>query len=296
MQMTLTSQGRSASALTGALSGNGTVTLESAAVAGLDPRAFEVAIRASDSGQAADDVRLRQIVERALAAGAMSVASAQIPFTIGDGRIRIGATTLDAEGARAIVSGGYDIPADQADIASAWLRRRRLASSGRPEIQLFAVGTPDALEPHRRCRGAVVMAGGAGDRPRNPAARCDRTRRAAAAGSPPFAAASRRPGTVGGTPDAVCPACRRPKCRFPAAIHAGLRRRPRPSRHGRRLRRPIVNVPAARGPDSECAGGQSAGGAAAAGDRGQTGTGSGQAEAAAAAPMALTPPAAAPGR
>ena len=37
MQMTLASQGRSASALTGALSGSGTVTLESAGIVGLDP-------------------------------------------------------------------------------------------------------------------------------------------------------------------------------------------------------------------------------------------------------------------
>ena len=125
MQMTLASQGRSASALTGALSGSGTVTLESAGIAGLDPRAFEIAIRASDSGQATDDAKLRQIVEPVLSAGALSVASAQIPFNVRDGRIRVGATTLDAEGARAIISGGYDIPADQADIRAAWLRRRR---------------------------------------------------------------------------------------------------------------------------------------------------------------------------
>ena len=68
MQMTLTSQGRSASALAGALSGSGTLTLEAARIAGLDPRAFEVAVRANDSGQAKDDVRLKQIVE-ARAAG-----------------------------------------------------------------------------------------------------------------------------------------------------------------------------------------------------------------------------------
>ena len=146
MQMTLASQGRSASALTGALSGSGTVTLESAAVAGLDPRAFEAAIRASDVGQATDDVKLRQIVERALAAGALSVKSAQIPFSIGDGRIRIGATTLDAEGARAIVSGGYDVPADQADIRVSLASTAAGSASSRPEIQLFAVGTPDALD------------------------------------------------------------------------------------------------------------------------------------------------------
>ena len=142
MQMALTSQGRSASALSGALSGSGTVTLEAVKIAGLDPRAFEVAVRASDSGQTKDDARLKQIVEPALAAGALSVASAQIPFNVRDGRIRVGATTLDARGVRAIVSGGYDIPADQADIRAALALTM---TAGRPEIQLFAVGTPDGL-------------------------------------------------------------------------------------------------------------------------------------------------------
>jgi hypothetical protein len=145
MQMTLASQGRSASALTGALSGSGTVTLESAGIAGLDPRAFEVAIRASDGGQATDDTRLRQIVEPVLSSGALSVASAQIPFSIRDGRLRVGATTLDAKGARAIVSGGYDIPADQADIRAVLASTAVGAATGGPEIQLFATGSPDAL-------------------------------------------------------------------------------------------------------------------------------------------------------
>jgi large subunit ribosomal protein L24 len=121
------------------------VTLESAKVAGLDPRAFEVAVRASDNGQTTDDVKLRQIVEPALSAGALSVASAQIPFTIRDGRMRIGATPLDAPGVRAVVSGGYDIPADQADIRAALALTMALPATGRPEIQLFAVGTPDGL-------------------------------------------------------------------------------------------------------------------------------------------------------
>jgi len=146
MQMTLASEGRSASALTGALSGNGTLTLESAGIAGLNPRAFDAAIRASDNGQATDDVRLRQIIEPVLSAGALSVASAQIPFNVRDGRLRVGATTLDAEGARAIVSGGYDIPADQADIRASLASTAAGPATSRPEIQLFAVGTPDALD------------------------------------------------------------------------------------------------------------------------------------------------------
>jgi large subunit ribosomal protein L24 len=122
------------------------VTLESVRVAGLDPRAFDVAIRASDEGRATDDNKLRQIVEPALSGGALSVKSAQIPFSIRDGRIRIGATTLDAEGARAIVSGGYDVPADQADIRASLASTGVGAAASRPEIQLFAVGSPDALD------------------------------------------------------------------------------------------------------------------------------------------------------
>jgi large subunit ribosomal protein L24 len=145
MQMTLASQGRSASALAGALSGSGTVTLESAAIAGLDPRAFDVAIRASDAGQATDEVRLRKIVEPALSGGALLVASAQIPFTIRDGRLRAGPTALDAEVARAVVSGGYDLPADQADIRASIVLAGAGQSGSPPEIQVFATGSPDAL-------------------------------------------------------------------------------------------------------------------------------------------------------
>jgi len=146
MQLTLASQGRSASALTGALSGSGAVTLESARIAGLDPRAFDAAIRASDSGQAADDRKLRQIVGPVLSAGALSVQSAQIPFSIGDGRLRIGATTLQGDGARAIISGGYDIPADQADVRASLVSTAAGEAPGDPEIQLFAAGPPDSLE------------------------------------------------------------------------------------------------------------------------------------------------------
>ena len=146
MQMTLASEGRSASALTGALSGSGTVMLESAGIVGLDPRAFDAAIRASDNGQATDDSRLRQIVEPALSGGVLSVKSAQIPFNIRDGRIRVGATPLDAEGARAIISGGYDVPADQADIRANLASTTAGAATSRPEIQLFAAGSPDALD------------------------------------------------------------------------------------------------------------------------------------------------------
>ena len=146
LQMTLSAQGRSTSALSGALSGSGTVTLESSAISGLDPRAFEIAIHASDAGQAMGEAKLKQLVDPVLSAGALLVASAQIPFTIRDGRLRVAATTLDAGTAHAIVSGGYDIPADQADIRAVIALAEDAPGSGHPEIQIFAAGTPDRLD------------------------------------------------------------------------------------------------------------------------------------------------------
>jgi AsmA-like C-terminal region/AsmA family len=145
LKMTLSTQGRSASAIAGALSGSGAVTLESARITGLDPRAFDVAIRGSDAGQATDEAHLRKIVEPALSGGALLVASAQIPFTIRDGRVRVDPTTLDSDFARAIVSGGYDIPADQVDIRATLASRPVDEVASRPEIVLFAAGTPDLL-------------------------------------------------------------------------------------------------------------------------------------------------------
>jgi uncharacterized protein involved in outer membrane biogenesis len=145
LQMTLSSQGRSASALLGAMSGGGIVKLESGTITGLDPRAFDIAIRASDSGQVGDDNKLRQVVESALSAGELPVASAEIPFTVQDGRLHVDATTLEAQGARARISGGYDVPADQADIRLTLTSTTQGAEGARPEVQLFTVGSPDKL-------------------------------------------------------------------------------------------------------------------------------------------------------
>ena len=145
LKTTLVSQGRSVQALTGALSGSGTLTLEGASITGLDPRAFEVATLASDLHQLTDDTRLRQIVEQVLAAGALPVTSAQVPFNIRDGRLRVDGATLDGTGGRAIISGGYDIAADQVDVRASLTSSVVGSANSRPEIQLSAVGTPDAL-------------------------------------------------------------------------------------------------------------------------------------------------------
>jgi len=146
LQMTLAGAGRSAAALAANLSGGGLVSLEQGRIAGLDPKAFEAAMRAAEGGQPIDDVKLGRIVEPVLAQGALTVAKAQIPFSIDQGRLRVSPTPLDGEGARIVLSGGYDIAADQVDLRAVVTVPGLASGAFQPEIQLLATGTPDALQ------------------------------------------------------------------------------------------------------------------------------------------------------
>ncbi len=269
LQATLTSQGRSASALAGALSGSGTLTLEAAKIAGLDPRAFEVAVRASDAGQVKDEARLRQIVEPALSGGALAIPSAQIPFTVRDGRLRVGATTLDTNGVRATVSGGYDIPADQVDIRTALALTM---TAGRPGDPAACRRHIRCAQPHRRRCPVVFLAGGADHRSRNPPARRHRTRRTAAADAGADLIAGGGAGAAGGGP-AACAAADAGAAARPAASARegegnpapGATRRQRTARAftaGRR--RPAAGRAAAAADRREAAAGRRKGKAAAA--------------------------------
>src|SRR6202000_1597448 len=94
-----------------------------------------------------DKNRLPQLVAPVMAAGSLPIANAQIPFNIRDGRLRIDATTLESTNAHVIISGGYDMRADQADVRLSFSANSIGSPSSRPEIQLFAAGTPDALNP-----------------------------------------------------------------------------------------------------------------------------------------------------
>src|SRR5581483_6789673 len=99
----------------------------------------------SDLNQVPDETRLRQVVDSALSAAGFPVASAEFPVIIRDGRLRVDGTTLETKGARAIVSGGYDIPADQADIRASLASTVIGSATSHPEIQLFAAGPPDTM-------------------------------------------------------------------------------------------------------------------------------------------------------
>uniref|UniRef100_E6VMH6 AsmA family protein n=1 Tax=Rhodopseudomonas palustris (strain DX-1) TaxID=652103 RepID=E6VMH6_RHOPX len=152
LQGTMASSGRSASALAGALSGGGTMSLAQASISGLDPGAFAVAIRATDQGQPIDADHLARLVEPALKAGPLKVDSAQFPLSVSDGRLKLAPTTLQARDARAVVSGGYDIAAGQADLRVT-LALAEAGPEQPPEIRMFAAGPPDRMEWSRDLSG-----------------------------------------------------------------------------------------------------------------------------------------------
>lgn len=145
LQMTLASRGRTAGVLIAALSGSGTIALDQAALPGLDPGAFDAAIAASDARSALSEAALRELVGAALLKSPLAVAPVQIPFTMRDGSLRVAATTLQAERARVVISGGYDLAADQADIRANLASTTIGTDTNRPEIQIFAHGPPDHL-------------------------------------------------------------------------------------------------------------------------------------------------------
>lgn len=143
-QLSLQAAGRTAATLAGSLSGNGTVKLENAKLAGFDPAAFDAAIRASDQG-VTDTARLRDTAERAMA-GPLNLPGVEFPLTLRAGRLRLDNTTVTTEAAQIAISGSYDITASDLDLRAALVSTAAKGppAAGRPEIRVALKGPADA--------------------------------------------------------------------------------------------------------------------------------------------------------
>ncbi len=115
LDMAAEGSGRSATALVGSLSGNGSFTLENGTVERLDPAVFDALMRAVDGGLPIDAGRVRTWLDKALAARALPVTRAEgtITLTAGQARlsntiVRTPAVELTAGGSVNFADGGLD--------------------------------------------------------------------------------------------------------------------------------------------------------------------------------------------
>jgi large subunit ribosomal protein L24 len=114
--------GRSPRALVGSLNGSGTLVLDHARIASLDPNMFATAMRSVDQGLPIDAPRVREVANRGLDAGPLVVPHAEATLTIAAGVARIDTFKARTEAADLAVTGSYDFSEARIDL--------RLAMSG----------------------------------------------------------------------------------------------------------------------------------------------------------------------
>jgi large subunit ribosomal protein L24 len=95
--------------LIGSLNGGGTISIESARLPSLDPRAFSVAIQAADEGLPITAKKLNEVVGAALAKGDLMVPRADGAVTIVAGRATVSNLIAHGEGADLNLSGTLDL-------------------------------------------------------------------------------------------------------------------------------------------------------------------------------------------
>jgi large subunit ribosomal protein L24 len=146
-ELNFAATGRSASALLGAMSGSGTVTLQNAEISGFAPNIFQVVADAGDAGQLAEPSRLKAFVDPLLAGGTFKASSVELPIAMKDGQLRIAATRLNGGAVQLVVSGGYDLSSDQVDVRAVLSPSSSALNFGgvHPEIVVLGGGTPEAL-------------------------------------------------------------------------------------------------------------------------------------------------------
>ena len=108
-QIDLEGAGLSPLAVIGSLSGNGTVSLSQAQLAGFDPKAFGAATQAADQGVPPETAKIGDIVVTALDSGRLAVPSAEGVVTIAAGQVRLTNMAAQAQGADLTVSGTVDL-------------------------------------------------------------------------------------------------------------------------------------------------------------------------------------------
>ncbi len=143
-------------ALAGSLAGSGTITLENAELARLDPRVFSAAMRAADQGAPLDPNRLRDVVAPALDRAPLKLKHAEGTIAIANGQARIGTVIARAEGADLAMSGNVDLAERAVDARLTLTANDTVTLAGRPELTVTLKGP---VEAPRRALEVPALAG-----------------------------------------------------------------------------------------------------------------------------------------
>lgn len=99
LSLDLEGAGRSLSGIVSSLSGGGTLGVRDGELRGLNPRAFDLVIRAADAGLELDDDTIRTAFASHLDAGRLPFATLEASATISGGVVRVSNLSLDTEAA-----------------------------------------------------------------------------------------------------------------------------------------------------------------------------------------------------
>jgi large subunit ribosomal protein L24 len=125
--------GLSPSALIGSLDGSGTLSLNGAQFASLDPRAFEAVIRAADQGLPVDGIRIKDFMSKALDRGSLPVRHAKAGLRMIGGQIRLQDVAVEATGASLSLSGNLDLTQGALE-ARLVLSGAEAGTGGKPDV------------------------------------------------------------------------------------------------------------------------------------------------------------------
>ncbi|HMK70866.1 MAG TPA: AsmA family protein [Xanthobacteraceae bacterium] len=144
------SAGLSPTGFIGSVRGSGAVQFADVHVAGIDPAAFDAAIRAVDASGAIETPKIRAAVAAAMEAGGLTVPQSTAEVTIGGGQIRLAKTILPTQnGAELLLDGILDLnsAAIDANVTLAAQPAANALISARPELGWTLKGPLAAPEP-----------------------------------------------------------------------------------------------------------------------------------------------------
>jgi uncharacterized protein involved in outer membrane biogenesis len=135
LQVEADGSGHSPATLIGSLKGAGTVSIEAARLAALNPQAFARAIEAADRGVTLTAAKISEIVAPVLVAGDLAIQRADGALSIAAGQARLSSVIAHGEGADLALSGALDLASRAMDA--------RLTLSGPAEGGAPGTARPD---------------------------------------------------------------------------------------------------------------------------------------------------------